>query len=147
MPSERLYYDDAYTTRFDARVVRQNDYRGRPAVELEATYFYPESGGQVADHGRIGPARVIDVQADDAGRVWHVVEGDLPAVAEPTGAEIDWARRFDLMQQHTGQHVLSAAFERELGASTLSSHLGEERNSIDVDLRGADWRDVERVER
>ena len=145
MPSERLYYDDSYTTRFDARIVGRGDFRGRPAVELEATYFYPESGGQEADRGRIGTAQVVDVQADDDGRVWHVVEGEPPAA---TGeGEVDWTRRFDLMQQHTGQHVLSAAFEHELGAATVSSHLGEERSSIDLDLRAADWRDVERVER
>jgi alanyl-tRNA synthetase len=145
MSSERLYYDDSYTTRFDARIVQRGSHAGRPAVELEATYFYPESGGQEADRGRIGEASVLDVQADDDGRVWHVLEGDPPA--EEAAAEVDWARRFDLMQQHTGQHVLSAAFERELGAATRSSHLGEERSSIDIELETADWRDVERIER
>ena len=145
MPSERLYYDDAYTTRFTARIVATGESRGRPALELASTYFYPESGGQEADRGRLGEARVVDVQADDAGRVWHVVEGDPGAGEAP--AEVDWERRFDHMQQHTGQHVLSAAFERELGAATVSSHLGEERSNIDLDLREADWRAVERVER
>src|SRR5262245_14225556 len=117
MPSERLYYDDAYTTRFAASISRQGEHRGRPAVELEATYFYPESGGQEADRGRIGAARVVDVQADGDGRVWHVVEGDAMTLGGEVEAEVDWTRRFDLMQQHTGQHVLSAAFERELGAA------------------------------
>src|SRR2546425_2192219 len=112
MPSERLYYDDAYTTRFDAAIARRGDHLGRPAVELEATYFYPESGGQEADRGRIGEARVVDVQVDEDGCVWHVVDGDVSALAGETEAEVHWTRRFDLMQQHTGQHVLSAAFER-----------------------------------
>jgi alanyl-tRNA synthetase len=147
MPSERLYYDDSYTTRFAARIVGHGAHQGRPAVELESTYFYPESGGQEADRGRIGDAPVIDVQAGDDGRVWHVVTPEAPAPEGGAQAEIDWTRRFDLMQQHTGQHVLSAAFERELGAATLSSHLGEERSSIELGLRTGDWRDVERVER
>src|SRR5262249_19795732 len=145
MPSDRLYYDDSYTTRFAARIAARGAHEGRPAVELEATYFYPESGGQEADRGRIGATPVVDVQADAAGRVWHVLGGEAPT--DETEAEVDWARRFDLMQQHTGQHVLSAAFERELQAPTLSSHLGEERSSIEVGLRTAEWRDVERVER
>ncbi len=140
-------YDDAYTTRFDARIAGHGEHRGRPAVTLETTYFYPESGGQEADRGTIGAARVIDVQVDDHGIVWHVLEGERPAVGDTASAAIDWTRRFDHMQQHTGQHVLSAAFERELGAATVSSHLGEERNTIDIDRGTIDWADVERVER
>ena len=88
----------------------------------------------------------MDVQLDEAGRVWHVLAEDVPGVA-PLEAEIDWTRRFEHMQQHTGQHMLSAAFERELGAETLSSHLGEERSSIEVRLTDVDWRAVERLER
>src|SRR5262249_16959507 len=84
---------------------------------------------------------------DDDGRVWHVLDG---AAAEPAGewdAELDWARRFDHMQAHTGQHILSAAFERELSAATVSSRLGEERCTIDLELPAADWRVAERIER
>ena len=143
--SQRLYYDDSYTTRFAARVVGLGEHRGRPAVELESTYFYPESGGQEADRGRLGSAAVTDVQADDDGRVWHVVDAAPPAAAE-LQAELDWARRFDHMQQHTGQHILSAAFERAANAATLSSHLGDERSSIEVALPDGDWRLVERLE-
>ncbi|MEO5618734.1 MAG: alanyl-tRNA editing protein [Candidatus Eisenbacteria bacterium] len=171
MGSERLYYDDSYTTKFEARVIATGAHAGRPAVELETTYFFPESGGQEADRGRLGDARVADVQADDDGRVWHVLAGDgagsdgkalegsasagpLAAAklaagsdsAGPLTAEVDWARRFDHMQQHTGQHMLSAAFERELGVATLSSHLGEERSSIELALPDADWRTLDRVE-
>jgi alanyl-tRNA synthetase len=144
MPSQRLDYDDAYTTRFRARVAGAGEHRGRPAVELESTYFYPESGGQEADRGTLGGVPVVDVQNDGNGRVWHVLEG-----APPTGehdAEVDWARRFDHMQQHTGQHILSAAFERVAGAATVSSSLGEARDTIDVALDAADWRLVERIE-
>ena len=145
-PTTRLDYDDAYTTRFTARVVGAGSHRGRPALRLEATYFYPESGGQEADRGAIAGVPVVDVQADEAGSVWHVVPAEATPPAGEAAAEVDWARRFDHMQQHTGQHVLSAAFERVLDAATLSSHLGEERSSIELALADADWRTVERVE-
>jgi alanyl-tRNA synthetase len=155
MASERLYYDDSYTTRFAGRVASAESFQGRPAVELEATYFYPESGGQEADRGRIGGARVVDVQAADDGRVWHVLgehPSDDAASAEQlralgdVEAEVDWTRRFDHMQQHTGQHILSAALERELNAATISSHLGEERSTIEADVRDLDWKTIDRIE-
>ncbi|MEK7331682.1 MAG: alanyl-tRNA editing protein [Candidatus Eisenbacteria bacterium] len=148
MTSERLYYDDSYTVRFAARVEAVGERQGRPAVELERTYFYPESGGQEADRGMLGDARVVDVQADEGERVWHVLNAagaQVTSGAELTG-EVDWPRRFDHMQQHTGQHVLSAALERVLSAPTISSHLGEERSTLGVALADADWRAVERVE-
>jgi len=149
MSSERLYYDDAYTMRFRARVAAVGTHRDRPAVELDRSSFYPESGGQEADRGTLGGARVVDVQAEDDARVWHVLDAPDPAL--PEGAEVegevDWTRRFDHMQQHTGQHILSAALERELAAQTVSSHLGEERSTIEVPLAAIDWRAVERVER
>jgi len=154
MSSERLYYDDSYTTRFEATVAARGAHAGRPAIELASSYFYPESGGQEADRGVIGAVPVLDVQAAEDGRVWHVLGApgagaEATALPEPGAAlpaEIDWARRFDFMQQHTGQHVLSAAFERVLDAATLSSHLGEERSSIEVAMQDADWRAIERVE-
>lgn len=145
MSSERLYYDDSYTTRFAANVVAIEERDGRPAVELESTYFYPESGGQQADRGTLASATVVDVQAGDDGRVWHVIG----AAAPPEGrheAVIDWARRFDAMQQHTGQHILSAAFERVLDAPTQSSTLGDERSVIEVALAEMSWRTLERIE-
>jgi alanyl-tRNA synthetase len=146
MASNRLDYDDAYTTRFAACVAATGSHRDRPAVELEATYFYPESGGQEADRGTLGAARVIDVQAGEDGRVWHVVEAGAAPPAGEVAAEIDWERRFDHMQQHTGQHILSAAFERLRDAATISSHLGEDRASIEVAMADADWRSVGRIE-
>lgn len=148
MASERLYYDDPYTMRFEARVAAVGEHEGRPAVELERTYFYPESGGQEADRGVLGAARVVDVQVDERQRVWHVLGGDGAPVTEGAElvGEVDWPRRFDHMQQHTGQHILSAALERVLTGATLSSHLGEERSTIDVALADVDWRAVERVE-
>jgi alanyl-tRNA synthetase len=91
---------------------------------------------------------VVDVQADEAERVWHVLEAADPAlrVGTEVACEVDRARRFDHMQQHTGQHILSAALERVLSAPTLSSHLGEERSTIEVALAGTDWPAIARVE-
>jgi alanyl-tRNA synthetase len=150
MPTERRYYDDSYTTRFRAPVARAGTVEGRPAVELVTTYFYPESGGQEADRGTLGPWSVIDVQAGADGAVWHLLEGADSSPAFEPGAEvegaIDWTRRFDHMQQHTGQHILSAAFERVLGATTVSSHLGEERSSIEIALADTDWTTIGNVE-
>ncbi len=145
MASERLYHDDPYTTSFRARIAASGEHAGRPAVELEATCFYPEGGGQLGDRGTLGGARVVDVQVTEEGRIWHVLDG-ADAPSGEVDAELDWARRFDHMQQHTGQHVLSAAFERLVDAPTLSSTLGEERSVIEVALAGADWQLVGRVE-
>ena len=145
MASERLYYDDAYTTRFEATIAAGGEHAGRPAVELASTYFYPESGGQEADRGRLGRATVLDVQADEDGRVWHVMEGPLDP-GQVVAAEVDWGRRFDFMQQHTGQHILSAAFERAAGAATVSSHLGVERSSIEIEVADIGWNRVRDIE-
>src|SRR5689334_25413673 len=124
MRSDRRYYDDSYTHRFPGEVIDVGVYHGQPAVELAATWFYPESGGQLADQGTIAGAQVLDVQVDDDDRVWHVV--DTPPAGRALPCAIDWTRRFDHMQQHTGQHILSAAFERLHEAPTLSSTLGAE---------------------
>jgi alanyl-tRNA synthetase len=143
----RLYYDDAYTVTFEAEVVAAAEAGGRAAVVLDRTYFYPESGGQLADRGTLGGLPVVDVQADASERVLHVL--DAATGAAPAGrleGRIDPARRFDFMQQHTGQHVLSAAFERVAGAATLSSRLGEAAGTIEVALDAVDWRAVERIE-
>jgi len=142
--SVRRYYDDGYTRAFVGRVAAVGEHAGRPAVELEESWFFPESGGQTADHGRLGEAQVVDVQAEDEGRVWHVVDR-LPEASD-LACEIDWVRRFRNMQQHTGQHVLSAALQRVLDVPTLSSTLGEERCVIEVGLDSVDWRTIERIE-
>jgi alanyl-tRNA synthetase len=128
---ERLYLDDPYLTRFEAEVVAERAVDGRPAVTLSRTAFYPEGGGQPADRGAIGGTPVIDVRDVD-GEVLHLLDG--PAPRGRVAGEIDWPRRFDHMQQHHGQHLLSAAFERLLGARTVSFHLGEEVCTIDLEV-------------
>jgi alanyl-tRNA synthetase len=129
--AERLYLADSYLTRFEADVVAERAVDGHPAVALSRTAFYPEGGGQPADRGTLGGAAVIDVRDVD-GEVLHLLGG--PAPQGRVAGEVDWPRRFDHMQQHHGQHLLSAAFERLLGARTVSFHLGEEVCSIDLDV-------------
>jgi alanyl-tRNA synthetase len=132
MTEERLYYTDAYLVEFDAvvrEVTRKDD---RWQLVLDRTAFYPTSGGQPFDTGRLDEARVIDVFDDENGNVTHVVDRELEKNCRVRG-HIDWDRRFDHMQQHTGQHLLSAAFERETGAKTVSFHLGTTSATIDLD--------------
>jgi alanyl-tRNA synthetase len=131
--SQRLYYDDAYTTRFSAGIVESDSQVGRSALVLDKTYFYPESGGQPADRGMLGGLTVIDVQIRPSdGAILHFVEGNLPVGSDIEG-EIAWSLRLDHMQQHTGQHMLSQAFLRLCNAPTLSFHLGREASTIDLD--------------
>jgi alanyl-tRNA synthetase len=128
--TERLYYHDAYLRAFEADIVEQMTHDGKAAVVLDRTAFYPTSGGQPFDVGTLSGAKVLDVVDTEDGRILHVVDR-APDAARVTGA-IDWARRFDHMQQHTGQHVLSAAFDRLLHARTESFHLGAEYSTIDL---------------
>jgi alanyl-tRNA synthetase len=133
--TDRLYYTDAYLQEFDARVVRVDTRDGRSSVVFDRTAFYPSSGGQPFDTGSIdGRLRVIDVVDDERGDVAHVVDiaaGVLTA-GQNVHAVIDWPRRFDHMQQHTGQHVLSAAIDRLFAVRTVSFHLGAESSTIDL---------------
>lgn len=128
--TERLYYTDAYLQEFAAAVIDLTAVDGRPAAILDRTAFYPTSGGQPFDTGTLGTVRVIDVIDRDDGVVLHVIDGRL--TAGPVRARIDWPRRFEHMQQHTGQHVLSAAFERVCQARTESFHLGTTSATIDL---------------
>jgi|LakMenEpi03Aug12_release.lakeMendotaPanAssembly.Ray.scaffolds.fasta_scaffold188076_2 alanyl-tRNA synthetase len=129
--TDRLYYTDAYRTEFDADVTACAPVGDRFAVTLSATAFYPTSGGQPHDLGRLGGRAVMDVIDDEDGRLVHLVDGPLDIGARVHGA-LDWARRFDHMQQHTGQHVLSAAFETICKARTESFHLGAASATIDL---------------
>ena len=137
---ERLYRDDSYLARFTARVTAAHPDGSVTSVELDRTAFYPTGGGQPHDTGRLGSLEVIDVREAGDGRILHVVRGGdagLTDVAREVACELDWSRRFDHMQQHTGQHILSRAFVEVAGASTRSFHLGESSCTIDIDLGGA----------
>lgn len=125
--TERLYYQDCYLQEFRARVVETGDDGRR--IYLDRTAFYPTSGGQPFDAGTLGGANVIEV-IDEEERVAHVLDAPI-AAGEITG-QIDWPRRFDHMQQHSGQHLLSAVLEELFQIPTVSFHLGTEVCTIDV---------------
>ena len=129
--TQRIYYTDPYRATFDAHVVRAFTLDARPAVVLDATAFYPTSGGQPFDTGTLGAAHVVDVIDQEDGTVAHVVDAPLAESVRVEG-RIDWERRFDHMQQHTGQHVLSAAFARLVDNRTMSFHMSADVSTIDL---------------
>ncbi len=140
MSTHRLYFDDSYLRRFAAHVVAT---RGSQ-VALDRSAFYPEGGGQPPDHGMLGGVPVIDVQVDDDGIVWHTLSGPLDT--DEVIGTIDWPRRLDHMQQHHGQHLLSAAFEELFQLPTVSFHLGAESSTIDLLAATLSPAEVEAVE-
>jgi alanyl-tRNA synthetase len=128
--TDRLYYTDCYLREFEARLLRSEAAPNGFKVYLDRTAFYPASGGQPADAGTLAGLEVADV-VDEGEEIAHLLR-QAPGPEVVTG-KLDWARRFDHMQQHTGQHVLSAAFEKVGDYKTVSFHLGEESSSIDLD--------------
>jgi len=130
--TERIYYGDPACLEFDAAVLDCTADGGRTIVVLDRTAFYPTSGGQPHDIGWLGGVPVSDVIELDDDRIGHVVDSPIPAGSAVRG-RIDRARRFDHMQQHTGQHILSAAFDRLHGARTVGFHLGALVSTIDLD--------------
>jgi alanyl-tRNA synthetase len=130
--TRRLYHDDAYLRRFEADVVAITSHKGRPAIVLDQTAFYPEAGGQLGDRGQLGGAAVIDTQETDDGTIVHVVTGEPPAVGARVTGELDWVRRRQHMAQHTAQHLLSGALLDRAQAPTVSARLGESALTIDV---------------
>jgi alanyl-tRNA synthetase len=135
--TSRLYYTDAYRTTFDARITELSGDGHR--VYLDQSAFYPTSGGQPFDLGAVGGAAVVEV-IDEEQRVAHVLAAPLTgrAVGDTVRGEIDWQRRFDHMQQHTGQHLLSAVFADLFGYETVSVHFGADRSSLDLDVGAID---------
>ena len=133
--TERLYYHDSRLLEFDARVVDLSERDdGAIAVILDRTAFYPTGGGQPNDTGTLGGARVVDcIDAEDDG-VLHVIQGPAPEVGDAVHGSVDWRRRLDHLQQHTGQHILSAAFVKLFDAPTQSFRVLEHECEIDVAL-------------
>jgi alanyl-tRNA synthetase len=142
--TERLYYNDSRLLEFDAQVVdltERDD--GAVAVVLDRTAFYPTGGGQPNDTGKLGEARVVDcIDAEQQG-VLHVVQGPVPQIGETVHGEIDWLPRLDHMQQHTGQHILSAALVKLFNAPTRSFRVLEHECEIDVDFHDANDKRIE----
>jgi alanyl-tRNA synthetase len=156
--SQRLYYSDSFLTTFTAEVAGVRELAGSSGdrvwqLALDRTAFYPSSGGQPFDTGvlRTPDATAFEVpveqvEEDEQGAVWHFVRKPLSVGTHVVG-QIDWRRRFDHMQQHTGQHLLSAVFLRELKAPTVSFHLGERISTIDLSCANLARHSLERVER
>lgn len=143
--TERLYYKDSFMREFDANVVSCEEDAGRWKVKLDRTAFYPTSGGQPHDTGKLGGVPVVEVADADDHSVVHYVSAAIPA--GPAHGEIDWARRIDHMQQHTGQHLLSAVFVELFQFQTVSFHLGREISTIDLEAPSVVQRHIEESER
>ena len=128
--TERLYYTDAYLRAFDARIVGRAD-DGR-TLYLDRTAFYPTSGGQPFDTGTLAGIAVTDV-IDEGERIAHVLSTPAPHDIQTVSGIVDWSRRFDHMQQHTGQHLLSAIFADRFKLNTVSVHFGATTSTLDLD--------------
>ena len=129
--TQRLYHQDSYLKNFRARVTGVDRWKGKPAVELDRSCFYPASGGQPSDRGLLEGLPVVGM-ADAGGRLLHLLEQGGLAEGQAVEGRLDWERRFDHMQQHTGQHILSQAFVQVLDWDTVSFHLGRELCTIDL---------------
>jgi alanyl-tRNA synthetase len=150
--TERLYYHDSFLYDFEAQVREMQDHP-KPAIFLDRTAFYPTSGGQISDTGVISTdneeLRVTEVADAEDGRVIHYLEAPGKALQPGTKihGQIDRSRRRDHMQQHTGQHVLSAAFVRLFDLHTASFHMGDDHSSIDLDTATLTKEQIEQAER
>lgn len=144
--TERLDYLDAYQTHFTAQVCALQTWRAQTAVILDRTCFYPTAGGQLHDTGLLGGINVVDVVAEQ-GEVLHILASPPPfGVGDAVDGIIDWARRYDHMQQHSGQHLLSQLFYQRYGYETLSVHFGREESTLDLDVARLDPVRLEEIE-
>jgi alanyl-tRNA synthetase len=131
----KLYWEDAHLTRFTAGVTDAWLQGAHRVVALDQSAFYPTGGGQPCDTGSINSARVIDVEMTDDGRILHRLDSDISfAIGDEVACEIDWSRRREMIQQHTGQHILSQAFFRLFGAETKGFRITDRSTEIDLTL-------------
>lgn len=144
MGTEKLYYVDSFCRRFEATVLDCREEKKGWVLTLDRTAFYPEGGGQPADHGTLGEVRVTDVHEKD-GIVLHTCDGPL-IVGERVTGEVDWKRRFDHMQAHSGEHIVSGIIHTLYGWDNVGFHMGADR--ITIDTSGPlTWEQVAEVER
>lgn len=144
--TERLYYNDSHLTEFEARVVDVTPRTsGWATVTLDRTAFYPTGGGQPSDTGTLSGARVVECMDDEEARVLHVIRGAAPEIGEVVKCEIDWERRLDHIQQHTGQHILSQAFIELYRAETHGFRMMADSSEIDITLEHPTDESIDRV--
>jgi alanyl-tRNA synthetase len=132
--TNKLYWHDSHLTKFTARILEQSIDDGRPFVILDQTAFYPTGGGQPCDTGTIGSERVVGVTMADDGTIRHFLDAPIHSTGDVVNCEIDWARRLELTQQHTGQHILSQAFFQLFGAETRGFRINPQSSEIDLTL-------------
>jgi alanyl-tRNA synthetase len=147
MPAtERLYYNDSHLIEFEALVIDKTDrVSGWTAVTLDRTAFYPTGGGQPSDTGTIDGQRVLECIDDEESGVLHVIQGRVPEIGATVRGRIDWARRLDHIQQHTGQHILSQAFVTLFNAPTRGFRVLTDACEIDVELKNPTDEVIERA--
>src|SRR5712664_1763264 len=145
-PTERLYYSDSHLIEFEARVTDKSErVSGWTAVTLDRTAFYPTGGGQPSDTGTLNGDRVLEcIDAEEDG-VLHVIQGRAPEIGASVKGRIDWARRLDHIQQHTGQHILSQALVSLFNAPTRAFRVIAESCEIDVELTNPGDEVIERA--
>ena len=144
--TERLYYSDSHLVEFEARVVDVTDrVSGWTAVVLDRTAFYPTGGGQPSDTGTLNSSRVVECIDDGDNGVLHVVQGAAPARDATVRGRVDWSRRLDHIQQHTGQHILSQALVKLFNAPTKSFRVMDASCEIDVELNNPTTEVIERA--
>jgi alanyl-tRNA synthetase len=133
--TEKLYWYQPGLARFTARVLDSRLEADRRAVALDRTAFYPTGGGQPCDVGKLSASQVVDVEITEDGRIWHWLDGDADfAAGAEVECEVNWQRRREMMQQHTGQHILSQAFFQLFGAETRGFRITDRAAEIDLTL-------------
>jgi len=143
--TERLYYHDSFLREFDAQVIACEPEGDRWKIELDRTAFYPTSGGQPHDTGKLGGVPILEVADAENNKVVHYTSAAI--APGPVHGQIDWTRRLDHMQQHTGQHLLSAAFIELFQFPTVSFHLGAKISTIDLEAPSLSAAQLEEAER
>jgi alanyl-tRNA synthetase len=142
--THRLYYEDPYRVEFEAEIVERLVSENKPALVLDQTCFYPESGGQPSDQGTIEGVVVIKI-VEEGEKIIHVLEREV--TAQRIKGQVDWTARFDHMQQHSGQHILSQAFYEILKGETLSFHLGAGSSTVEIGIVKIGEEELGRVEK
>ncbi|GAB4114586.1 MAG: serine-tRNA(Ala) deacylase AlaX [Candidatus Caldatribacteriota bacterium] len=144
--TERIYYQDSYLKEYKSKVIKKMEIKNRPALVLDQTIFYPTSGGQPYDQGFIQNIPVVEV-LEEGEDIIHVLQQEWEGQEqEEVISKIDWTRRFDHMQQHTGQHILSGALMKIWGIETVSFHLGEKYCTLDINKADLTSEEIKNIE-